>query len=119
MSEPEYITIVEGPTPQFRPVQEPLFHSILEGPEDADIVYCEMRTMNGRDILERCRDAWDDGRPVLLDYPDHLRLRQQVQVVSLRLDEWEDQGAVLRVWVRHPLQVEETDEYDGGDDFLS
>ena len=118
MIEPEYITIVEGPTPQFRPVQEPLFHSILEGPDDADIALCEMRTLNGDDIVERCRGAWHDGRPVLLDYPDDMRLRQQVQVVSMRLVEWEDRGNVLRLWVRQPLELEETDEFDESDDFL-
>ena len=117
MSEPEYITIVEGPTPEFRPVAEQLFHSVLEGPADADVNICEMRTMNGPDILARCRAAWKEGRQVLLDYPDDMRMRQQVEVVSMRLNEW-DAGTVLRLWIRVPVEQDEADEFDGLDDLL-
>ena len=117
MTEPEYITIVEGPTPEFRPVPERLFQSILEGPVDADVSLCEMRTMNGPDIMARCRAAWDEGRSVLLDYPDDMRMRQQVEVVSMRLDEWET-GTVLRLWIRMPVEQDEADTFDGLDDLL-
>ena len=120
MSEPEYITIVEGPTPEFRPVQERLYQSVLEGPMDADIAICELRTLNGPGIVERCRVAWEEGRTVLLDYPDDMRMRQHATVVSMRLTEWEDSGNVLKLWVQQPLEELETpDEFDEGDDFLA
>lgn len=110
--EPEYITIVEGPTPEFRRTPEFALNSILEGPRDAMTVYCEMRTLNGRAIVDRCKDAWDEGRPVRLDYPDKMRLRKEIDVIALRLEEIEE-GMVLQVWVNHPLKVvEEEDESD-------
>ena len=117
MSEKELITIVEGPTPEFRPAVNPLFYSVLEGPNDADVALVELRTMNGQSILDRCTDAWREGRGVLLDYPDDMRLRQQLQVVSMRLEEW-DSGGVLKLWVRQ-LVEQELDEFDEEeDDFL-
>ncbi len=116
MVEPEYITIIEGPTPEFRPSAELSINSILEGAEDAFTLYCEMRTMNGVDIVARCRQAWKEGRPVRLDFPDEMRMRQELDVVGLRLQEIEE-GKVLQVWVRQPLsELEEADDEDAEDD---
>lgn len=119
MVEPEYITIIEGPTPEFRPSAELAINSILEGPEDAFTLFCEMRTMNGPDIIARCRQAWNEGRPVRLDFPDEMRMRQELDVVGLRLQEI-DEGSVLQVWVYQPLgeleEVEDDDDYDDFDD---
>ena len=116
MIEPEYITIVEGPTPEFRPSAELSVNSILEGPEEAFTLYCEMRTMNGGDIMARCRRAWKEGRPVRLDFPDEMRMRQELDVVGLRLHEI-DEGMVLQVWVQQPLtDFVEDDDDDFEDD---
>ncbi|MEM7799725.1 MAG: hypothetical protein AAF633_11090 [Chloroflexota bacterium] len=118
MVEPEYITIVEGPTPEFQEASELGIHSILEGPADCMTVFTELRTMNGPDILARCRKAWGEGRPVKLDFPDEMRLRQEVEVVAIRLREV-DQYTVLKVWVRHPLEfIEIESEEDADDDFV-
>ena len=116
MIEPEFITIIEGPTPEFRPSSELSLYTILEGPEDSLTLFCEMRTMNGADIRDRCRTAWQEGRPVRLDFPDEMRMRQQLDVVSLRLEE-ADEGTVLPVWVRQPMseiveEIEDDDDYD-------
>lgn len=108
-SEPELITIVEGPTPEFRPSPNLLFHSVYEGPEDADIAICELRTLNGESIVERCRNAWKEGRPVRLDFPDYMRMRQQLDVVGMRLQELEE-GPMLMLWVRQQLDQEEYEE---------
>lgn len=119
MTEPEYITIVEGPTPEFRTTPEFALFSILEGPQDAFTTYCEMRTMNGADILARCQRAWKEGRPVRLDYPDEMRMRKELDVVAVRLQEV-DEGMVLQVWVHQPLEelsVETDDDDEGDDDF--
>ncbi len=116
--EPEYITIVEGPTPDFRPSHDFSINSILEGPADFYSVLCEMRTLNGHDILARCQRAWQEGRPVRLDYPDNMRLRQEADVLALRLQEIEE-GLVLQVWVRQTvetLQEEEVSELEDDDD---
>jgi hypothetical protein len=115
--EPELITIVEGPTPEFRPSTQLWLHSVYEGPSDADVSTCELRTMNGPDIVERCRDAWREGRPVKLDFPDYMRMRQQRDVVGLRLHEVPE-GKVLTLWVRQLLLDDEEveEEFDEGDD---
>jgi hypothetical protein len=97
--EPELITVVEGPTPEFRESPYLWFSSVYEGPEDAEIVMCELRTFNGESIVERCRDACQEGRPVRLDFPDRLRLRRQLDVVAMRLSVIEE-GPLLQIWVR-------------------
>jgi len=114
-SEPELITIIEGPTPEFRPSPYLWFQSVYEGPEDAEVSMCELRTFNGPSILERCRNAWDEGRPVRLDFPDYMRLRKQLDVVALRLQELEE-GPLLVLWVRQPQGLFEEEEYDDGED---
>ena len=112
MNEPEYITILEGPTPNFQSSPSLWLQAVYEGPHDAAIAHCELRTANGEDIAERCRTAWQEGRPVRLDYPDELRMRQEVEVVALRLREREE-GTVLVLWVRWPIEEdEEEEEYD-------
>ncbi|NLF63893.1 MAG: hypothetical protein GX579_04760 [Chloroflexi bacterium] len=114
--EPEYITIIEGPTPEFQAVPSLWLQSVYEGPVDAALAQCELRTANGDDIVERCQAAWRERRPVLLDFPDDLRMRQEVEVVAMRLREVEE-GTVLVLWVRWPLdevevEEEEEDYYD-------
>lgn len=114
--EPELITIIEGPTPEFRPTPQDWVQSVLEGPEDRLVAVCQLRTGNGEDIMERCRDAWKDGRPVRLDFPDEMRMRQQIDVVSLRLEQLEE-GPALMLWVALPLDsIEEVEEIDDGDE---
>ena len=76
MSEPELITIIEGPTPSFRPNPLLWLQSIHNGPLGMDIVTCDLRTGNGDDIMERCYQAWEENRPVRLDFPDRMRMRQ-------------------------------------------
>jgi hypothetical protein len=114
--EPELITIVEGPTPDFRPNNQLWLYSALEGPADSHVLLCELRTMNGDAILARCQGAWKEGRPVKLDYPEGILSRGLLDVVALRLYEVPE-GKVLNVWVRRPLVAEEIEEeFDEGDD---
>lgn len=116
-SEPELITIIEGPTPDFQPSPYLWLQSIMEGYEDAEINMCEMRTFNAEDILERCLTAWDQGRRVKLDYPDQLRLRKQDDVVALKIHEGEE-GPLLILWVRQPFsELREEGVDDEEDDF--
>ncbi len=115
--EPELITIVEGPTPDFMPNPQGWVQSIYEGPLITDVALCQLRTGNGDDIVERCERAWSEGRLVRLDYPDDLRLRQQVDVIALRLTET-DEGQLLLLWVTMPWEmVEEDEESEAGDDY--
>ncbi|MEZ4517004.1 MAG: hypothetical protein R3C44_09270 [Chloroflexota bacterium] len=114
--EPELITIIEGPTPEFMPNPQVWVQSVHEGPDEGDIALCQLRTGNGPDIVERCEQAWQEGRPVRLDYPDDLRMRQQVDVVALRLTEV-DEGQMLYIWVNLPYDVDgEDDDFEDEDD---
>ncbi len=113
--EPELITVIEGPTPEFRPSPYLWFQSIYEGPEDADIMLCELRTLNGQSILDRCVGAWRENRPVRLDFPDYLRMRQQLDVVAMRFQNLEE-GPLLMLWVRQLFDELEEEEFDEGED---
>jgi hypothetical protein len=70
--------------------------------------------MNGENIVARCRRAWKEGRPVRLDFPDYMRMRQQLDVVGMRLQEL-DEGPLLILWVRQLLD-EEAYEEEGFDE---
>ncbi len=111
--EPEFINIIEGPTPDFH-ISPHWMQTIYEGPMDQEVAVCELRTGNGDDIMARCQRAWREGRPVKLDYPDEMRMRQTLDVVAARLGEVE-QGQLLRLWVSVPID-EEPDEDDQLDD---
>ncbi len=116
--EPELIEVLEGPTPDFQPAPYLSMQMVYEGPVDAEAAFCELRTANGDNIMERCRQAWRDLRPVKLDYPDELRMRQQVDVVAARLRNVPE-GVVLMLWVRWPVDEEEdgeVEEFDDGED---
>ena len=115
--EPELITVVEGPTPEFRESPYLWFSSVYEGPEDAEIVMCELRTYSGESIVERCRAAWQEGRPVRLDFPDRLRLRRQLDVVAMRLSMVEE-GPLLQLWLRITDDMLEEEGFDEDEDDL-
>ena len=114
MFEPELIEIIEGPTPDFRPSPQTWLQSLHEGPDISEVAMCQLRTANGDDIKERCENAWAEGRPVVLDFPDELQMRQQLDVVALRVSDV-DEGQLLTVWVAVPVSLEE--EYEDDDDY--
>lgn len=114
--EPELISIIEGPTPEFQPTPQRWLQSIHEGPDDRAIAMCQLRTGTGSDIMERCQNAWRENRPVKLDFPDEIRARQQVDVIAMRLQEIEE-GQMLLLWVTLPYEIIETDDLDDFDDF--
>lgn len=119
VTEPELISIIEGPTPEFQPTPQRWLQSIHEGPDDRAIAMCRLRTMSGEDIMERCYRAWDEGRAVKLDYPDEMRMRQRADVVAMRLDEV-DEGKMLLLWVSLDYEIEyeevDDDDFDGEED---
>ncbi len=123
ITEPELISIIEGPTPEFQPTPQRWLQSIHEGPEDRAIAMCQLRTMSGEAIMERCYHAWDEGRPVKLDYPDEMRMRQQADVVAMRLTEV-DEGKMLFLYVSLNYEIayeevdDDDDDYEDDDDGL-
>jgi hypothetical protein len=104
----ELITIVEGPPPQFQPPREMWALSVHEKLQPSTIAYCQMRTFNGPKMLERCQNAWAEERPVMLDFPDQMGMRQQVEIIAARWNET-DEGHILHLWVRRPFQSQQED----------
>ena len=65
--------------------------------------------------MERCEAAWRENRPVQLEYPDELRMRQYADVIAMRLMEV-DEGQLLQLWLSFPFDYDEDDEEDDFDE---
>jgi len=94
----EFITIVEGPVPDFTPTSAEWPWGLQEGPGDATVAVCKLRTFDGEAMVDRCRSAWQQNRPVRLDYPDGEGGRQESEIVAVRTETVEA-GDVLYLWV--------------------
>ena len=105
-AEPELITIVEGPPPDFKQVPDLWPLSIREDLQPSLPAYIQMRTFSGPKMLERCQRAWNQERPVKLDFPDETGLRRQIDIVAARWTEVEE-GHLLHLWVQLPEQPPE------------
>lgn len=105
-AEPELITIVEGPPPDFNPTPDLWPLAIYECPQPHFLAMCQMRTFSGPKMVERCRRAWSENRPVMLDYADQAGERKQVSVVATRWSEVPE-GHVLHLWVQVPVPTSE------------
>jgi hypothetical protein len=101
-AEPELITIVEGPTPEFHMSSDVWTLSVLEGQKAYVPATCQVRSFNGEKLLERCRRAWQTRRPIRLDYRQMDGLRRQVDILGARLDKVEGVD-VLNLWIRQPV----------------
>lgn len=101
-NDPELITIVEGPTPDFHIDAAPWALSVLEGQAGYLIAACQVRSLNGEKLIERCRRAWQESRGIRLDFRQLDGLRRQVDIVAARLDKVEGTD-VLNLWVRQKM----------------
>ncbi len=102
--EPEQITIIEGPTPEFHIVGDPWTMSILEGASPYIIAQCQVRSFNGQKLIERCERAWSNKNIIRLDYRQIDGLRRQVDIVAAKLDTI-DGVDVLNLWVRQKMKT--------------
>jgi hypothetical protein len=98
-SEPAYITIVEGPPPDFHDVPHEWAYGVLAGLENTDVAMCEMRTFDGPKLIQRCQEAWREGRPARLDFPTGEGSRGELDILAVRWEEVEE-GHKLQLWVR-------------------
>lgn len=96
---PAYITIVEGPPPTFQEVADAWAFGVLEGTDGDDVALCELRTMNGPTLVQRCLDAWAEGRPARLDFPTEDGTRGELDIIAVRWEQVEE-GQKLFLWVR-------------------
>lgn len=103
-ADPELITIIEGPTPEFYIVADPWSLSILEGLSPYVIATCQVRSFKGEALLERCQRAWRAQRPIRLDFRQLDGLRRQVDIIGARLERMEGVD-VLHLWVRQKIHA--------------
>jgi hypothetical protein len=96
---PAYITIVEGPPPEFQEVIHRWPGSVLESQTSDQVVIVEMRTFDGPKLVKRCQDAWASGRDARLNFPTEGGARGELDIVAIR---WEQvaEGHKLFLWVR-------------------
>ncbi len=110
MDEERKITIIEGPTPEFEPVQEATVDyltGVLEGPSPrGHIMLTRVRALNGPALVERCHRAWRAQDSIVLEFRTPVGLVQQVPIVAVRYVPTEE-GDVLLLWVLMPLEVME------------
>jgi hypothetical protein len=106
-ADPELITIIEGPPPEFKVVNEAWLFSLIESPRPYSVSLCQVRSFNGSKLLERCQRAWQSGRTTRLDFPTMSGLRRQLEIVAARYEKLAE-GDLLNLWVRHlPADLED------------
>ncbi len=104
--QPAYITIVEGPPPEFQLSANRWATSVVEGLTKNNAALVEMRTFNGPQLMQRCRDAWADKQSARLDFPIGDGTRAELEIVAAQ---WEDveEGHKLYLWVRIEGEIDE------------
>lgn len=93
------ITIIEGPPPNFDPVEDGWALGLLESPSLYDIALTHLRTFNGPALVERCHRTWHGGATMYLHYRNMVGLEERAPILAARPMETDD-GHVLLLWVR-------------------
>ncbi len=109
------ITIIEGPTPEFEPVNQvegfniphPWALGILDGPIYYNTASTALRTLNSDLLIERCETAWAAQVPMYLIYRDQLGLEQQTQIIAARALKSEA-GDLILLWVRNGIDEDKS-----------
>ena len=96
MTQPEKITIIEGPPPTFEVVSDSWLLGLIEGPYAGMVAMCRVRSLNGPTLVERCYRAWRDGTPMNLEYRTEDGLTQEAPIVAVRWVEVADGHMLLR-----------------------
>ncbi len=112
------ITIIEGPTPVFEPVQDAWALGLNEGPGRMVMAQTRLRTFNGPALVERCYRQWKNRQPINLHYRNELGLEEQTPIVAARFIETEE-GQVLLLWLnfdQEKVEIEYDDVDDGDED---
>ena len=99
MSEPEKITIIEGPPPTFEASNDPLLLGLTEGSSPMQVVMCQLRTNSGPELTERCYRSWSKGDTIRLEFKSQEGLTLQAPIVASRWAELPE-GHLLMLWVR-------------------
>ncbi|GAB4484383.1 MAG: hypothetical protein OHK0031_08410 [Anaerolineales bacterium] len=102
------ITIIEGPTPLFEPVQDGWALGLNETSVFSSAVLTRLRTFNGPALVERCYRRWNDKQPIHLLYRDEIGMEASAPILAARSVETDD-GQVLLLWLhmqRDDMQLE-------------
>ena len=115
------ITIIEGPTPIFEPVQDGWALGLNETRQFSMTAITRLRTFNGPALVERCHRRWRKNEPITLHYRDEVGLEAVAPILAARAVETDD-GQVLLLWLhveREDMQLEiDSDDDDSVDDDL-
>jgi hypothetical protein len=112
----EKITIIEGPTPEFREVNGLWIHGVAESPGQYDTYYTELRAFDGVSLVDRCGAAWQKNESIVLEYRTEDGLTDEITIIAAHF-EITDEGDVLQLWVRQPREdIEFELKFDDGDD---
>jgi len=113
---PEKITVIEGPTPEFREVNGLWIQGVTESPGQFETYYTELRTFDGRALVERCKNAWHGGEEILLEFRANDGLTDELPIIAAHADDTEE-GEILQLWVRQIREdVEFELKYDDSED---
>lgn len=118
MTEPQKITIIEGPPPTFEYADEGWLYGLTEGPVPYRTARCVLRSHNGPALVERCYRAWRAGEKIELEFRDEAGVTRHAPIVAARWDE-QDEGDVLLIWVRleeSEIEIEIDFDFGDGDD---
>lgn len=112
----EKITIIEGPTPEFREVNGLWIQGVTESPGQYDTFYTELRAFDGYSLVDRCSNAWQKNDTIVLEYRTEAGLTDEITIIAARSEETEE-GDTIQLWVRQPREdVEFEIKFDDGDD---
>ena len=95
----EKITIIEGPPPEFEPIEDGWAMGLNESPYLYDLAVTHLRTFNGPALIERCHRAWHTNNPIYLHYRTPIGLEEKAPIMAARTIDTND-GQVLLLWVR-------------------
>ena len=115
------ITIIEGPTPTFEPVNANWVESLCECLEPPSVMVTNLRTMNGAGLLERCHQTWAQCDTMYLHYRNTIGLEARVPIIAAEAVDTED-GQKLILWVIMPAEnrghvyIQDNDDYDDDDE---
>jgi len=112
----EKITIIEGPTPEFREVNGLWIQGVAESPGQHDTYYTELRAFDGVSLVDRCGSAWQKKDSIVLEYRTEVGIIDEITILAAHSEETED-GDLIKLWVRQPREdVEFELKFDDGDD---
>ena len=115
------ITIIEGPTPVFEPVQDGWALGLNETRQFSITALTRLRTFNGPALVERCYHQWSQRQPLNLHYRDEPGLEASVPILAARSVQTDD-GQMLLLWLHierddMELEIDADDDNSADDDF--